>query len=178
MSTFIESINRIYTDKEAIKQAIISKGVSVPNGTSLDEYAGLIAKINGGIDTSDATATSADIVKGKTAYVDGKKVTGSAADITDVIEIIDGSVYSSVIDDSVTADRIIKGANFEVHERTVLADFSKRSCVSIYTMSSPVLLRQGGGIEITNEELAKGIHLRANQIVSGNIILGVEGTGW
>lgn len=88
MATLIENVNRIYTDKEAIKQAIIEKGVAVPEETSLDEYANLIAQINGGIDTSAVTAVASDVLAGKVIVdANGNEITGTLNDYseTDVL---------------------------------------------------------------------------------------------
>lgn len=81
MGTVAEKLQKLATTKEAIRQAIISKGQSVAASDAFASYPDKIAAIQTGTDTSDATVTAADLRSGKIAYGKDGKVTGSVADV-------------------------------------------------------------------------------------------------
>ena len=113
----------------------------------------VVGTLEAGIDTSDATAVVSDIANGKTAYVNGEKITGTLAD--------DDSQITLANQDNITTKI---GDNY----------FDVRSNIGTDT-----IVRANNEISIrpSFEKTAEAIGLTADKIIEGNTILGIEGTG-
>ena len=71
MGTTAEKLAYLSETKTAIKDAIVAKGVEVPDGTTFRQYADLISGISTGLSDVDlalADATPEDVTAGKTFY--------------------------------------------------------------------------------------------------------------
>ena len=86
----------------------IADGIRAKKGTSEkinpQDFRTEIESIETGINTSDANAVATDILSGKTAYVNGKKVIGS-------MESIEANTYTpTTINQTIEANKYLAGA--------------------------------------------------------------------
>lgn len=141
---------------ENIKAENIKSGVEILGVTGTLE-------LGTGVDTSDATATTDDIVSPKTAYVNGEKITGTL--------IKTNLQLSDLQEQGIDISSAVSGNNF------VTCDNDNTS-ICIYT---PIDLCIGQNsyfpATMSNDYIIKAIGLTADKIVQGNTILGIIGTG-
>ena len=100
MGTTAEKLAYLDATKTAIKNAIVAKGVNVPDGATFRQYADLISGISTGLSDEDlakANATPEDVTAGKTFYAGDRELkTGTSTQGVRIAKAILSTRYGSV----------------------------------------------------------------------------------
>lgn len=109
------------------KKDILDYVRHTPYNTNIRVLEGLLTELESGssLDTSDATATAADILKDKTAYINGQKVTGT------ITSVNAQTITPTTTDQTVNSNVFLAGAITVAGDANLLAENIK-SGVTIF----------------------------------------------
>lgn len=162
MTELEQKLSNILEEKQnVLTPEVLKKSITFLGVTGTYEGSG---SSTGGIDTSDATATVNDIVKDKTAYVNGEKITGVVSEVK-----ADSSIGGSY--DGPRYDNLTNTIYIEYNEDVDIYYFK-------YDIKNDTVLRQGAKVnyQMRRSGLRDYFEVSTEKIKSGEQIMGVTGS--